>query len=241
MRGDLLFAFGTAAGPRSGVWAVDTEPAKGDVYIAPQQMMHAFKTSLHGSGQWRMAYTEQYAASAASPLPPGIDRVVHRAKPADWIAPGALRMVGVVVPWFSVVPADPPPAGVVWLDPPPDGWSANVTLVAFDAVAPNDSDWAGRQAVGTTLMRSLPFNGTAGRLDVVYVHRPVTADERSLFRNWTPLIDSPQRATMRQLLLSGDPHDVRVWFEVVQPYDPNVVPLAPMSPVPPTSPAPPSR
>jgi hypothetical protein len=123
----LLFAFGRPDAPRSAVWAVDTKPPKRDVYLAPVPMMRDFKTSLHQSRDWRAAFTREHVDGPDSRVAPGDDRVVHYFGPSDELVPGAVRMHGVVVPWFSIVPAAPVPADltVVWLDPPGPGESAD--------------------------------------------------------------------------------------------------------------------
>jgi hypothetical protein len=201
------------------VWVVDTEAHSRDVYLSTDLLMDHFKISLHGSGRWRFAFTDQHARSAVSMVPSGADRAIHKFGPIDELAPGATRMIGLVVPWFSIVPGTPAKDGAMWLSPPGDGEAANITLVSFDHVEPSDDGWAGRDSLGTELIGTLPFD-RSGRVDVVYMVRSLSAGEIAMFRSWSRLALAPERDTMRTLLVRGDRQDVRVVFDVAVPFDP---------------------
>lgn len=55
----VIFAVGSPQGVTSNSWKIWTSPKKGDIYVACRDNMVEAKISLHGSGRWRMAFTEE--------------------------------------------------------------------------------------------------------------------------------------------------------------------------------------
>lgn len=77
------FAAGHPDGASSNSWVVSVE-RKGDIYVACRDNFRDVKVSLHASGRWRFALTEQAIKSRPELLPPGADRVWDRwAPPPD--------------------------------------------------------------------------------------------------------------------------------------------------------------
>jgi hypothetical protein len=59
--GTIRWAVGDPGGPRSKSWNIVGSSTADAVYIGPRLQMGAIKLSLHRSGHWRMAWTEEYA------------------------------------------------------------------------------------------------------------------------------------------------------------------------------------
>ena len=74
------FAVGHPEGASSNSWVV-TVGKKGDVYVACRDNFREVKVSLHASGQWRLALTEQAIKESPELLPAGADRVWDRWAP----------------------------------------------------------------------------------------------------------------------------------------------------------------
>jgi hypothetical protein len=76
----IRFAFTIPDGPNayltSGSWRLWVH--KEDTYLAPAELGHMWKLSLHGDEAWRWAVTREHIASGASPVWPAADR-------APWI------------------------------------------------------------------------------------------------------------------------------------------------------------
>jgi hypothetical protein len=70
------FAVGSAEGPRSAVWYLWTGKGTSDVYIAARALIGNLKVSLHESGVWRIAFTEEHKEGQASTHDK--DRVIER-------------------------------------------------------------------------------------------------------------------------------------------------------------------
>ncbi len=77
------FAVGHPDAASSNSWVVSVEK-KGDIYVACRDNFREVKVSLHASGRWRLALTEQAVKARPDLLPPGADRVWDRwAPPPD--------------------------------------------------------------------------------------------------------------------------------------------------------------
>lgn len=76
-RSKVSFAVGTPDGPRSAVW--DLWATGDDLYLSVRYFGGGvLKVSLHPSGDWRYAFTKEYAQRSTSLIPPGRDRVIDR-------------------------------------------------------------------------------------------------------------------------------------------------------------------
>jgi hypothetical protein len=69
-------AAGTPAGRSGNSWRVWT--TGGDAYVACRDNFREFKVSLHASGIWRVAFTEQALQARPDLALPSGDRVIHR-------------------------------------------------------------------------------------------------------------------------------------------------------------------
>jgi hypothetical protein len=103
--GTLRFALGTATGARSNVWRVFGDKNTDDVYVAARDVIRTAKLSLHQSGKWRRALTEQ---AAPQYLPADVDRALNRWEVPEPFADGWLHAVTVTIPTSSIM-RDPKP------------------------------------------------------------------------------------------------------------------------------------
>lgn len=93
--GEIRWAAGWPSGPRSQSWRLFGNRNSNDVYLGPRWDGEAIKLSLHGSGRWRVAWTEEYAKQIG--LPDDLDRVLARWDPPTDIQPGWQHAVTVLV------------------------------------------------------------------------------------------------------------------------------------------------
>jgi hypothetical protein len=73
LKGAVRFAIGDPNGLSSNSWRLWVEGA-GDVYLLCRDNYREAKVSLHASGRWRMAFTEQAAKEVPGLVPPQRDR-----------------------------------------------------------------------------------------------------------------------------------------------------------------------
>lgn len=71
--GPIRFAVGDPEGLTSNSWRFWTTQ-HGDAYLACRDNFNNVKVSLHVSGRWRMAFTEEAVRENSSLVPPGADR-----------------------------------------------------------------------------------------------------------------------------------------------------------------------
>jgi hypothetical protein len=91
--GSIRWAIGSRDGARSQSWSVFGSTNHADVYIGPRSQTKAIKLSLHKSGLWRMAWTEQGAAEIG--LTDGENRLLSRWEQTAELAPGWRHAVSV--------------------------------------------------------------------------------------------------------------------------------------------------
>lgn len=99
----LRFAVGRPEGLRSSTWTVLGHVRDGDVYIGSRSNMRETKLSLHRSGIWRLAYTEESGRSATLDG----DRVLTRYEPPAEVVKGWRRGATIVIPHSSLRHAFP--------------------------------------------------------------------------------------------------------------------------------------
>lgn len=117
--GSIRWAIGSRDGARSQSWSIFGNPNHADVYIGPRTQTGMIKLSLHKSGIWRMAWTEEGAVAIG--LAEGEDRVLSRWDRTPELAPGWRHAVSVHMSRASLVTnLDEPRLGKVAFFPPPD-------------------------------------------------------------------------------------------------------------------------
>jgi hypothetical protein len=111
----LRFALGTAEGTRSTIWTVFGSRNSDDVYVGARDALPMAKLSLHQSGRWRRALTQQGAAQQN--LSADVDRVFQRWEAPEAFGDGWIHAVTITIPGSSIQAAPPP------LKPPKKGSS----------------------------------------------------------------------------------------------------------------------
>jgi len=101
----LRFALGTAEGTRSTIWTVFGSRNSDDVYVGARDALPMAKLSLHQSGRWRRALTQQGAAQQN--LPADADRVFQRWEAPEAFGDGWIHAVIITIPGSSIQAAPP--------------------------------------------------------------------------------------------------------------------------------------
>jgi len=126
----VRFAVGAPDGPRGAVWRLWIKQS--GVYLGVRNVTGEIKVSLHTSGKWRLAFTEQHQNSAHSLIPPDVDRAHEKwERPAEF-APGWVRAFLISVPASELgTPATPQPKPneIIWVAPPPEGYATHFTVL----------------------------------------------------------------------------------------------------------------
>jgi hypothetical protein len=151
---------GEPEGARSSVWRLWTH--KNEVYISAWALASDVKISLHSSGIWRDAFTEEHVAKGSPFVAPGRDRAIDKwERPAEFV-PGAIKAFVIVIPSSEVTTPRHPKANsafrqklggkaVVWVPAAPEGYATHFTVLFTrpEATAATLPGWPGQNAVGT--------------------------------------------------------------------------------------------
>ena len=134
MSGDqkVRFAVGAPNGPQSAVWLVFTQRGKSDIYVANRHVAGQLKISLHQSGMWRLAFTQQFAATLQATGAGSDDRVQ-----AKWTRPAERRSgwthaMSIVVPVTELWKPIPPlnlPLDIRWRQVPAQGMESHFAMM----------------------------------------------------------------------------------------------------------------
>ncbi len=154
----IRFAVGSPEEAHSAVWNLVTNG--NDVYLFGRQSRRYLKTSLHASGVWRLAWTEESQILTTGTN----DRVISRWRRPPEFRPGWTEGISVIVPWTPIgrhfpavdAPADKP---VQWMRAPAP-WDKVVFTVLFAAPDMSESAWESiRQPGDRNLGRLFLKNG----------------------------------------------------------------------------------
>lgn len=117
-------------GPSTNSWK--TWVRKEDAYVACRDNFREFKVSLHASGTWRVAITEEALRERPNLVPSGADRVLRKWHPSVAEFP-AIVAFQLVVPRESlyILPAQRAdwPTQVVFAEPSPDTSELSVVSI----------------------------------------------------------------------------------------------------------------
>src|SRR4249920_1974312 len=115
----LRFGVSNGAGLRGSTWKLWTATGGGQssVYLACRGLGGEMKSSLHESGQWRLAYSsEMFESRVKGFLPQFQNRVVTTWKRPAEIAPGITLAYRIVTPSSGVTSkVEPSDRDVIWI------------------------------------------------------------------------------------------------------------------------------
>lgn len=216
----VRFGIGSPTGARAPIWRVWATPGKDDLYLSGRSFAGDLKVSLHGSGVWRLAFTEQHAQRVNSLVAPGKDRLIHRWSRPPEFAPGCTKAFVIATPWLSLI--DYPTAvqtkkQIVWLSAPDDGWETQVfvILVRHGTLV---NGWPGSRSMGTSLVGRIVLPSETAWL---VAHRiQVNDEDAGKLDGYTKSVkvthksDGTPMENLRMLMIGHDPEDAW-WFRDV--------------------------
>jgi hypothetical protein len=156
---EIAIRFGVGDGQRRAAtwkcWALEG-PGRNDVYLACRELRGALKASLHKSGQWHVAFDQQFLERNAvrEEWPTRFMETWQR--PAE-LAPGFTLAFRIITPFATVNATPGREKGVVWVSPPPPGHviETAVIITGADTVT---SGWPGQRSMGTSLVGQFQIN-----------------------------------------------------------------------------------
>ena len=130
------------------------------MYLACRALRGTLKASLHASGEWHFAYSQETFEADVKPVAPEkLDRFIARWPRPVAIAPGVTLAFRIVTPSSAVsepIRTTEKAAEIAWLPNAPSGKATEVD-VFFIAASTRLPDWPGRRSMGTALIGSFPL------------------------------------------------------------------------------------
>jgi hypothetical protein len=170
----LRFGITDGAGRRAATWKLWTETSvrKSDVYLACRSLGGTLKASLHESGDWHIAYTQQaFERYVREAIPKFEDRFIEKWRRPNDIFPGFTLGLRIVTPWSAITN---PIRGsntknVKWLFNAPEPRAIEIDIILTAPGTPVMS-WPGQRTMGTLLIGSISL---ANRETVWAVYRVI--------------------------------------------------------------------
>ena len=154
---EIRFGVRAVSGHRAATWRAWVEESKNkkpEFYFVCREMKGQFKLSLHASGMWHVAFSEQFLnENFPSENKPSSRFLKTWHRKTENI--GVTLAFRVIVPWFShkvkVISTD---EHIVWVAPAPEGQSVvfYIVLTTPETVV---LDWSVKESMGTMLVGSV--------------------------------------------------------------------------------------
>lgn len=175
----LRFGVSDGTGRRGATWKLWTETGGGrpEVYLACRELGGKLKASLHATGQWHVAYSEDvYTRDVQGAIPSQKDRFLERWPRPPEIAPGVTLAFRIITPSSAVTsPAAQSEARHVRWIPNATESQAIETDVFLTSPSATVSTWPGHRSMNTSLVGSFALEGGETAWAVYHV---VTLPER---------------------------------------------------------------
>ena len=145
----------------SATWTVATpKNVKSDVYLFCRPLMGTLKASMHESGRWHVAFSqeayEEEADAAGAILE---NRFIEKWPRPSKMAKGCTLAFRIVVPHWAVTSDihDKDQAKVVWIPNASRTKATEIDIILTHGGAAS-SGWPGKRGMGTSLVGDLPLN-----------------------------------------------------------------------------------
>jgi hypothetical protein len=145
---------------RAATWVCFTGRRKRDIYLACREFGGCLKVSLHGSGDWRIAYTEEFFKKnlGAFPSKPNNRAIMQWPRPPQ-IAEGMTLAFRIITPYPAVshafdIPLSKP---IISIPIPPENRAAEIDIIITAPDTPV-SGWPCKRSMNTLLVDSMPLD-----------------------------------------------------------------------------------
>jgi hypothetical protein len=146
----IRFGVSDGAGCRAATWRVWTPTAKADVYLACRALGGTLKASLHQSGSWHVAYSQQAFEERVQGVVFGRDdRYLEKWPRPKPIADGVTLAFRIVTPHSSVAsPIGDRDKKITWLPNCPPRLATEIDIIITSPSTPV-TGWPGKNSMGT--------------------------------------------------------------------------------------------
>lgn len=171
----LRFGVFDGAGLRAATWKCWSPHGKEDVYLSCRELGGVFKTSLHESGEWHIAYDNKFFDEKVRQEDKSEKgRFIYKWNVPPPIAPGVRLAFRIITPSGSVCTPHKDVPSIIQLPKPAEGKALEIDLLIVEPTVKLVPDWPGKDNMNTLLVGSfqLPSRRTVW---VVYWEIPIPA------------------------------------------------------------------
>jgi len=144
---------------RAATWKLWTESGHSDVYLACRELGGELKASLHQSGYWHIAYSQQgFKRHVEGAIPSQKSRFTDKWPRPKAIAEGVTLAFRIVTPYSSVTSMiRQRDYGIVWIPNAPSAKATEIDIIITSS-AIHVSSWPGRNSTGTLFVGSFALD-----------------------------------------------------------------------------------
>ncbi|MCK4816797.1 hypothetical protein KA005_13590, partial [bacterium] len=152
----IRFGITDGEGHRASTWKLWTVASGSDIYLACRALGGKLKTSLHESGSWHIAYTQEAFKEKVEGVAKQSDRFIEKWPRPKAIAKGVTLAYRIVTPWSSVTSSigeAERKRKIDWITNAPKPKSIEIDVI-ITARTTRVTGWPGKRSMGTSLVGS---------------------------------------------------------------------------------------
>lgn len=154
----IRFGITDGEGHRAATWKLWTQSGAGksDWYLTCRELGSKLKVSLHESGSWHYAYSQQtFEEKVEGVLVTKSDRFIDKWSRPENIAEGVTLALRIVTPSSSVTsPIGKTKSSIIWILNAPKPKATEIDIFMTAQTTPV-TGWPGKRSMGTSLIGSL--------------------------------------------------------------------------------------
>ncbi|MCH7928085.1 MAG: hypothetical protein IID03_08905 [Candidatus Dadabacteria bacterium] len=146
----LRFGITDGNGHRAATWKLWTPPNKSDVYLSCRELRGALKASLHQSGQWHIAYSQEtFEEVVKDAIPAKHNRFIKTWTKPKNIATGITLAIRIVIPHSAVTsPISDKESDINWIPNCTKPYATEIDIMIISPSTPV-TGWPGKNKMGT--------------------------------------------------------------------------------------------
>jgi len=146
----IRFGISDGSERRATTWKLWTPSGKSDVYLACRPLGGKLKASLHQSGCWQVAYSQEFfQENVEGHISSQQDRFLERWPRPRLIAPGVTLAFRIVTPYSAVtIPISDSDKNITWLPNCPPQRATEIDVFIVSSMTPV-SGWPGKNKMKT--------------------------------------------------------------------------------------------
>jgi len=156
-KSSIRFGITDQEGRRAATWKLWTQrrTGKSDMYLICRELGSKLKVSLHDSGSWHYAYTQEtFKEKVEGIVAKQRNRFIEKWSRPKSIAEGMTLAFRIVTPWSSVTsPIGETKGNIIWIPNAPKPKATEIDIIITAETMPV-TGWPGKRSMGTSFIGS---------------------------------------------------------------------------------------